>query len=201
MNQTRRVRMFGIAVLIAVVTGFVSQSTSALPFRKLFLPLAMSNAYNDTPQMMRLDDIALGNLDQALQEFGIAKYIDRQWVYTYEYNRRNGGGTAPESYPSPESSPEGTTGWYQTFCNNGEGCMATWDAYGSSRAQFLEFYLGVGAWSNIVTCPAGRKCSFLVTAAPTNLRPLIHQRQWISVRFSASVGTPEGGARRCFINS
>lgn len=177
MFNTHRTRLATLIVLVLVVVGLLSQSATALPFRKLFLPVTMNSSVGfGSSQDLRIDHIPLSSLDQALRDFGIADATFRAQLYNDEVARRNGGGAAPEGYPSPESEVEIVSNVWMG-CQAGMGCLVKWKSTGLMRSAFREFSGQWQEWSPGIPCPITAWCIVISKTRPTIHDPVI--RRWV----------------------
>lgn len=196
-------RRVSLLLLVMVVCGLVSTSSALGSGRKLYIPFATNDSRADTPFVssdLRLDSIAMWELDQRLIEAGYYDATFRTWVYNTELNRRNsegtGYGSSPEAYPgptAPNAEPE-LNGVLIVNCNSGQACGVIWKGFGSMRSHFQEEIDGWQLWGVGVRCP-GAVCTVLSSIAG-DTRVNVRQKRW--VRFgTSSLGVPVYLAKSC----
>lgn len=171
-KYVRRYRYVTLVLLMCVVASTVGALGSG---RKLFMPFVTSSATEDEGSTdLRVDNIALWDLDERLQQFGIYNASTRYAIYQWEVNRRNGGGAQPDGggYPSPQATPDWFTFRQWTGCQLGQGCFVGWKGSGHMQSHFRTADMGLfNPWSFGVFCPINFICTVITKKGPTNNTP------------------------------
>lgn len=200
--HNKKLQWTTLVLLMCVLASSVAALGSG---RTLYLPFTTADSRAEIPIMprdLRLDNIAMWDLDSRLIEFGIYDASVRQWVYTTEYNRRNADGAGygagePDSYPGPAPAAEPEmNGALNVNCNSGDGCAVVWKGFGTMRSHFQEELTGWHPWGFPTKCP-GAVCTVLSTIAG-DTRVNVRRNRWI--RFgTSSLGVPVYVGKLCFV--
>lgn len=202
-KYARRYRYVSLVLLLCILASSVAAYGSGL---KLYVPYVTNTTdiSNMIPDMLRVDNIALWDLDARLLAWGVQDSAERAWIYDQEVARRNAGGTSssePDAYPgpvAPNTAPEALTG-NVTGCFRGQGCSVAFTASGSIATRWIESTFGPTAFSPIAICPAGKICALVARIRATNLLPLAQQALWWRIEYATSVGFPKMLGKRCFV--
>lgn len=185
--------------LTAVTSGYAFGSG-----RKLFVPFVGGSngvSYSGATEL-RLDNIALWDLDQRLIEYGITDSAVRSWVYgiAYAARQQDASPASPDGYPAPiapDAEPE-MTAFLPLPCFAGQGCHVVWTGFGTMRSHFQLKNGGWMPWTVPgIKCPGPKVCMVLASIGADTSLPAINQRQYVGFGMS-SLGVPFPNGFKCF---
>lgn len=186
--NNRKGRVVGLVLLLLISLGVLEQSNALTNGRKWFVPFVVApiDPSAELSDDLRVDNIPSYSLDAALYNFGITNANTRTTIYQWIMNDRNGGGAAPDGYPSPETvSPDWFTFRQFCGCELGQGFFLGWKSSGHMQSHFRNVNEGLFApWSFGVFCPINFLCTVITKRGPTINNPQPRQLLEYEIRGS-----------------
>lgn len=201
-----------VTLLVVLVGGWATMQTSYAQFAgRIYLPFLSSNGpivTLPTPKDVRVDNVAISSLDNALYNIGISDGATRQQFINQEIAQRNGTGiTGEQAYPAPcsgtctQSEIDQLNIW-GLGCFQGQGCGVSWSGTGGPtgwqhRSRFSEEVAGWTPLSVGVFCPAQTTCRIVSAIGGDNNPDLGQRRKWVLIQVT-TVGFARFLERLCF---
>lgn len=202
-TMRRNVRFTAWVLFLAMGLTVVTTSFALGSGTKMFIPLVGRDngiSYSGATEL-RLDNIALWDLDTRLQDYGITDPAVRSWVYgiAYAARQQDASPPSPEGYPSPAGGAEPEmTAFLPLPCFAGQGCHVVWTGFGTMRSHFQLRNGGWMPWTVPgIKCPGPKVCMVLASIGADTSLPAINQRQYTGFGMS-SLGVPFANGFKCF---
>ena len=122
---------------------------------------------------LRIDNLTLEELDQALQQRGLPEAVRTQQLER-EQARREGKIPTPKLDATNTTNrstqairPQGIGVPWATGCTDGQGCVINWAGRGGMRTRWSDWYTGYWPWTAYIICPPATTCVMMSRSPST----------------------------------